>query len=66
MNYRDIIETALPGAEVEWHTSDDHGVGSVSGYPIDHDNRTLIPVCTKDYFIIVIDTADIIRVTPPH
>lgn len=67
MNYYDIIETALPGADIEWETIDGRETGSVSGYPVEHDNRTLIPVCTLDYFILMIDTNQIIRVTKrPH
>jgi hypothetical protein len=64
VNYYDIIETALPGAHIEWETTDGRETGSVSGYPTERDDQTLIPVCTLDHFILLIDTNQIIRVTP--
>lgn len=65
MNYRDIIESALPGVRVRFQTSDGIEAGSVSGYPIDRDETTLIPVCTDDYFILLIDTKQILTITQP-
>lgn len=66
MNYRDIIEAAIPGARIVYLRDGEHITSIITGHPLDRHDQTLIPTGNPldDTITFLIDTNSVVSITP--